>query len=59
MRQIRINVSGVYQFTVSASQSEALESVAQRARETMRLGDNLKAHCSPGQINFVPRSVVP
>ena len=59
MRQIRVNVSGTYQFTARVSQDESLEAVAERAREVMRLGDNLVAHVSPGQINFIPSSVRP
>lgn len=57
-RQIRINVNGVHQFTVKVSQAENLEDVAQRASDTMRLG-NMTAHVSPGQINFIPASVKP
>lgn len=51
-RQIRISVNGVLQFTIKANQNEPLSGVADRARETMRLGDTLEAHISPGQINF-------
>lgn len=57
-RQIRINVNGAYQFTVRVSQDEALEAVAQRCSDTMRLG-HMQAHVSPGQINFIPASVKP
>lgn len=55
-RQIRVNVSGTYQFTAKVHQDEPLQNVADRAREAMRLGDNLVAHISPGQINFIPKA---
>lgn len=57
MRQIRVSVNSVYQYTVRVSQDEELETVAETCRRVMRLGNGVEPKISVGQINFVPRKV--
>lgn len=58
MRQIRISVNGVFQFSVRVQQDQPLEVVAQQAHDVMRLGDVYVPVITTGQINFIPRRVV-
>lgn len=56
-RQIRVNVSGVFQFAFTVDQAEEMSVVADRCRKTMRLSENYTVRVTPGQINFVPGGV--
>lgn len=53
-RQVRISVAGAFQYAVTVSQNETLETVAARAADVMKLGA-YRPIFSVGQINFVPR----
>lgn len=53
-RQIRVSVNGSFQFVITVNQDEFADDVAARCATTMKL-HNMRAVCTPGQINFIPR----
>jgi hypothetical protein len=54
-QEIRIYVSGRYQFSLRLTDVQPIEETAARAKQAMNLSENFQPQFAAGLINFVAR----